>query len=78
MSIELEDILVGPEEAANFLKEISNRPLGMRTISSYTVNNRIPVLKKGTTTALFSKSQLEQWEKSGRPNMAKEEVVIHG
>lgn len=75
MYIELDDILVGPEEAANFLKEISNRPLGMRTISSYTVNNRIPVLRKGNTTALFSKSQLEQWERSGRPNMAKEELA---
>ena len=72
MSIELEDILVGPEEAANFIKKISSRPLGMRTISSYAVNNRIPVLKKGTTTALFSKSQLLDWENSGRPNMAKE------
>lgn len=71
--IELEDILVGPEEAANFLKEISNRPLGMRTISSYTVNNRIPVLRKGSTAALFSKAQLEQWERSGRPNMQRQE-----
>ena len=68
-TIFVEDILIGPVEAADYLKTISNRPLGVRTIASYTVMQRIPVLKSGSTT-LFSKKMLEEWESAGRPNNA--------
>ena len=66
-TIFVEDILIGPVEAANFIKSISNRPLGVRTIASYSVMQRIPVLKSGSTT-LFSKKMLQEWENKGRPN----------
>ena len=67
--VEVNDILIGPIEAADFFKEISAQPLGARTIASYAVNNRIPVLKSGSTN-LFSKTMLKEWDKAGRPNLS--------
>lgn len=69
-TVEIEDILIGPVEAADFLKEISNKPIGMRTISSYVTLKRMPVLKYGSTT-LFSRKSLAEWERAGRPNQTK-------
>lgn len=69
--IRVEDILIGPAEAQEYLNSISRQPLGVRTIASYVTMCRIPILKRGTTT-LFSKAQLAEWERMGRPNTAQE------
>lgn len=63
----VEDILIGPAEAENFLKSVSKVPLGARSIASYVTLGRIPVLKRGSTT-LFSKAALMDWDRQGRPN----------
>jgi hypothetical protein len=69
--IRVEDILIGPAEAEEFLRSVSKSPLGARTIASYTTMGRIPVLKRGSTT-LFSKAALMDWERQGRPNTGHE------
>jgi hypothetical protein len=69
--IRIEDILIGPAEAENFLKSVSKVPLGARSIASYVTLGRIPVLKRGSTT-LFSKAALMDWDRQGRPNTGQE------
>jgi hypothetical protein len=69
--VDIDDILVGPTDVADLLKEVG-RPLPARTVSHYASTGRIPVLKAGKQNKIFSKSDVIAWNNAGRPNQAKQ------
>lgn len=66
--IEVDDILIGPSEVSDLLKEAGN-PLPERTVAVYASTGRMPVLKAGKRNKIFSKLDVLAWNNAGRPDL---------